>query len=221
MLKRNARVGRGTTRPRYALSRLLVCSACGRPMRASTSYGLHYYGCRRDLADDARCSGSRRTLREDRLMPWAEGLFERLDSLRPADFADKVDAARSHRRQSPEALTQLDGTLERLRKLYLWQHIAEEDYKRERARLEELRADLTAATGPPVATVQLDGIADAWKVGDPTIRHELLAALFQSLIVRDGCGRGIRTASGPRGGGDSLMDAVSRLDLAKRGKGGV
>jgi hypothetical protein len=72
-----------------------------------------------------------------------------------------------------------------LRKLYPWQHIGEEVYKRERARLEVLRADLTAVTRP-VSTLQLDGISVTWRVGDATIRRELLAASFQSLIVRDG-----------------------------------
>ena len=40
VLRRNRRVSRGSVRPHYAFSRLLVCGECGRPLRASTNYGL-------------------------------------------------------------------------------------------------------------------------------------------------------------------------------------
>jgi Recombinase zinc beta ribbon domain len=114
MLRRNARVGRSSARPSYVFSGLLICAACGRPVRASKTYGVGYYGCRRDVADDARCPGSRKTAREDRLLPWASALFERLESTQLHDFADAVKTSGSRPRQSPEALAQRDSTVERL-----------------------------------------------------------------------------------------------------------
>jgi hypothetical protein len=114
MLRRNARVGRSSARPSYVFSGLLICAACGRPVRASKTYGVGYYGCRRDVADDARCPGSRKTAREDRLLPWASALFERLESMQLHDFADAVKTSGSRPRQSPEALAQRDSTVERL-----------------------------------------------------------------------------------------------------------
>jgi hypothetical protein len=56
---------------------------------------------------------------------------------------------------------------------------------------------------------------------DPTIRHELLAALFQSLNVRDGAVAEYTPRQDREAEVISLMDAVRRLDLAKSGEGGV
>ena len=223
MLRRNARVGRSTVRAAYSFSGLLVCAACGRPMRASKTYGVTYYGCRRDVADDVRCPGSRRTMREDRLLPWAEALFQRLDTLRPADFAAAVDAARGKPRQSRAAVEQLDATLERFQKLYLWGHVTEAEYQRERERLEELRADLVTASQPIQTSISLDGLLDAWRSGLPEIRRELLGRLFDALILRDGyvveyVARHEREAEVV-----ALMDTAfaPRRDLANSGKGGI
>ena len=125
VLRRNRRVSRGSVRPHYAFSRLLVCGECGRPLRASTNYGLSYYACRRDLAPEARCPATRRGVREDGLLAWADALFQRLDALAPEGFSEAVAGALSQPQQSPEALAQIDTTMERLRKLYLWQHVSE------------------------------------------------------------------------------------------------
>jgi len=51
---------------------------------------------------------------------------------------------RHERSTSPDAITQVERSLERHRKLFSWGHISEADYLREAARLAELREQLTA-----------------------------------------------------------------------------
>jgi hypothetical protein len=55
-LKANAPGPGGAPSHDYIFSRLLVCSRCGRPMRAMTDHNRVYYLCRRDLV--TRCSSS-------------------------------------------------------------------------------------------------------------------------------------------------------------------
>ena len=221
VLRRNRRVSRGSVRPHYAFSRLLVCGECGRPLRASTNYGLSYYACRRDLAPEARCPATRRGAREDGLLAWADALFQRLDALAPEGFSEAVAGALSQPQQSPEALAQSDTTMDRLRKLYLWQHVSEPEYQRERERLEVLRADLAASTKVAAPVIPLAGIGSAWRAAAPTTRREMLAALFEGLIVIEGeitdfVPRPERAAVVV-----GLLQAVNEADFAKCGKGGV
>lgn len=91
----------------------------------------------------------------------------------------------SARRQSPDALTQVDRSLERQRKLFSWGHISEAEYLREVGRLRELHDQLRGAVQPR-RTVQLSGILPAWQTGGPEVRRELLVTLFDRLIVGDG-----------------------------------
>ena len=96
------------------------------------------------MPTDQQCAGGDRGLREARLLPWAAQLFDRVDALRPADF-DKAVAAAGRRAASPDALAQVDRSLERQRKLFTWGHISEAQYLRELSRLEELGEQLRGA----------------------------------------------------------------------------
>ena len=77
------------------------------------------------------------------------------------------------------------SSLERQRKLFSWGHIGEEQYLREVARLEQTRDELRGAAAPK-RTIQIKGIAQVWQRGDADARRELLATLFDKLIIRDG-----------------------------------
>jgi hypothetical protein len=123
-------------------------------------------------------------VREARLLPWASVLFERVDALRPEDF-DKAVAAASRGHASPDALAQVERSLERQRKLFTWGHISEADYLHEAARLEELREQLKGDL-PAKRSIHIKGIRDLWEHGNADARRQLLGTLFERLIVRDG-----------------------------------
>jgi DNA invertase Pin-like site-specific DNA recombinase len=184
-LRRNRRTGRAGARPTHLVfSRLLTCSQCGRNLRAKTNRGRVYYFCRQDIASGQQCLAAHRFIREDSLLPWAEVLFTRLDAVRPKGF-DAVKDASGRVRQPAGALSQIDASLEKIRKLFTWGHIAEAEYQRDHKRLSELRTELESSTRPQ-STIKLTGILDAWQRGTGAHRRQLLMTLFDALIVDNG-----------------------------------
>src|SRR5437867_10104751 len=110
-----------TSRParhQYVFRGLLRCGLCGRAMHAMSDHDRLYYRCRGDDAPD-RCPAP--MIREDQLLPAVEEIFERLDGYRPDGFADAV-AEQSRTRHNPDAAAQVDLTLERLGKRFMWGH---------------------------------------------------------------------------------------------------
>ena len=182
-LRRNVRTRAGARRPQepatYTFSRLLVCS-CGRRLRVARGNGGTYYYCRRDLVTP--CGA--RMAREDALLPWAETLFEALDGMRDADFRAALSRAED-RRQSPDAVAQVEGSLDRLRQLFTWGDITAEHYAGERERLGRLRDELLVATAPQ-PTIEVDGMLDGWRRGTAVERRLLLGVFFDALNVTDG-----------------------------------
>jgi DNA invertase Pin-like site-specific DNA recombinase len=234
-LGRNRRGGGWTlNRARdYVFQGILRCAVCGRRMRAKTNYSSFYYACRNDVALTEQCPGARASVREKRLLPWAERLFERLDALTPDGFREAVKGS-GRIPQSPEAVPQIDGTLDRQRKLYLWGHITEAEYQREYERLTSLKADLQADTNQLQPPIAIDGVLDAWRTGDVITRRSLLIALFDSLYVQDGqirdyvprSDRAIEVhglINAALGGQDHLPSQPEdeRLFVSSGGKGGI
>ena len=176
---RNTRSGGHGPALVYAYSRLLRCR-CGRRLRVTRNSASVYYYCRRDIVD--RCGTP--TVREDRLLPWGDVLFEALDAIRPDGFQAAMDRAEG-RRQSPDAIAQVDATLGRLLQLFQWGDITPEHYKAERDRLGDLRKELILTTAPQ-PTIHLDGLLATWRSGDPIARNRILGLLFDALHVKDG-----------------------------------
>src|SRR5439155_2922200 len=170
--------GGPTAKREYVFRGLLKCGLCGRQLHVKSDRPRVYYRCRGEDAPD-RCTAP--MIREDALLPWADELFRRLDGYQPDGFTDAV-AAQSRERPSPDALAQVDLTLDRLGKRFMWGHIEEAEYLRERERLEGVKTELTAAQVPP-STIKLDGINEAWLKASPTGRRRLLGDLFDALQV--------------------------------------
>jgi site-specific DNA recombinase len=186
-LKRNRRGG-GWTPDRarnYVFQGLLQCDRCGRPMRAKTNYSAFYYACRNDVALVQQCPSARSSVREEHLLPWADHLFERLEALTPEGFRQAVKGS-GRVSQSPDALAQIDRTLERNRKLFSWSHISESEYQSEHLRLTGLRAEIEADLRDYAPPIPIEGILDAWRSSDVVTRRSLLTTLFEALVVRDG-----------------------------------
>ena len=163
----------------YAFSRLLICSRCKRTMRAKTNHFTDYYFCRDDVAPEERCPGASHAIREDKLLPWADQLFQRLDAIAPA----RPEAER--RVTSSEAVRQVEGQIERLTAVYVrFGQKSEAEYEAELRGLEALRDQLQAAT-PIKPTIRLDGLHDAWVKANASERRALLGLLFDGLWVED------------------------------------
>jgi DNA invertase Pin-like site-specific DNA recombinase len=170
----------------YAFQGLLRCAKCGRRMHCHPMKGRAYYHCR---SNDA-ANPCRKMVREDALLPWAEGLLRVLDAYRPADLESAVADRLAERqsRSAPSAIAQLDGSIERLGKRFEWGHIAESDYRAEWERLVARREELIASAGVAVdtAVLPLGSLMAGWNSGDQRTRRDLLAVFFEELDVLDG-----------------------------------
>ncbi|TAN34809.1 recombinase family protein [bacterium] len=178
-LKTNAPGPGGAPRHDYVFSRLLVCASCGRLMRAMTDHNRVYYLCRRDLV--TRCG--RQAVREEALLPWASFLFERLDS---REGYEAARAATGRVRTLPGTLERIEDSLKRLKSLYVRGLMPQDEFERELAHFERLRAELAARATPPAPTIKLEGLSAAWKRGNSVERRKLLLKFFARFYVRDG-----------------------------------
>jgi hypothetical protein len=180
----NGRVARGRERHSYVFQKLLVCG-CGKRMEAKTAKGRAYYHCR---GIDCHAPGAR----EDRITPWAESVFRSIVELQPADFDQSVQHKRQQRRRvdhEPDALTNIDGQLQRLRDLYVrFGHMSQQDYERERDNLLALRAEIDERQRQQVKPTAIPtvGVWEAWQAGDARARKALVETLFDSLLIEDG-----------------------------------
>lgn len=126
------RVRRALGERAYAFGRLLCCVGCGEIMRATTTQGNSYYHCRRDVAD--RCAS--RPLRDDVLVLWAAALFDRLEAVQPEAVKAAVLDERERRETRTASVEQVNASLERMEKLFVWGHVREDDYRARRRHLE-------------------------------------------------------------------------------------
>ncbi len=203
----------------YAFRGLLRCARCGRRMHAQHMSGHNYFDCRNSDAVPP-CPGK---LREDRLFPWVERLFEALDAYRPAELADAVveRGRQPDPHQSPDALAQIDATLARLGKRFEWGHLDESAYLAEHARLTQQREELQRALEHPTPTTSLPlgSLMDGWRTGDPRTRRGLLAAFFDELDVLDGHVVSAVPRSAYAAEVATLLESVGKL--SRRSPGGI
>jgi DNA invertase Pin-like site-specific DNA recombinase len=217
------RVSRAHAGRPYAFTGLLACSACGGLMRVNRGKGGVYYRCRRDVPSPCPAP----SVSESRLLAWAGDLFDRLEALRPAEFADAVGRAGARRRAVADSVESIAGALERLAKLFGWGHVTEEAYTAERARLEALRAELEAQGAEAAPTMRLDGVAALWRAGSAEERRALLGTMFARIYVEDGDPRRFVARVEHRLEVEELMRELGgdyerpALSVYGRGEGGV
>jgi DNA invertase Pin-like site-specific DNA recombinase len=185
ILDRYNHAGRAGRRSKeYLFAGLLICRGCWRRLHARTTTGGARYRCRRDLADGQRCVEGGHAIAESALLPWAEVLMERLAAIQPQGFRAALEAARGGQVRSEDAIGQVDRGLVRLRKLFVWGQMAEDEYQSEYERLSELRAELAAA--PVAPRLQIDALLEGWRRGELAVKRELLRVLFDGLVVSEG-----------------------------------
>src|SRR5262249_19162806 len=153
---------------------------CNRTVRSKTNHFADYYYCRDDVDPEKVCPGAKHAIREDRLLPWADHLFARLDALAP----QRPDPGQP-RRPSSEAVSQVDGQIARLTAVYVrFGQKSEAEYLSELHNLEALREQLLSATStkPPI---RLDGLHETWVQANAAERRSLLGLLFDGLWVEN------------------------------------
>jgi DNA invertase Pin-like site-specific DNA recombinase len=178
------RVFRVSSPKEHTFGRLLVCSECGSFMRATRTHGHTYYYCRRDVPAAVRCSAP--SVREDGLEAWASSLFARLEALQPAQFAQSVRAAGTRRESPTGSVESVARSQEKLEKLFMWGHLTEAAYLRQRATLDALRVDLATTSTAPLRMVDLSGLRSHWARASASERRTMLRDWFERLYVADG-----------------------------------
>jgi len=151
-------------------------------MRSLTDHSIVYYHCRRDVV--RRCPSM--PVREDVLVAWATALFERIEEVQPDAVDEAVASARSSRRSQTGSIEQVEASLQRLEKLFVWGHVDEAEYLVRRRDLDALRAELRTASETPSLPVPIAGVGQAWRLADDLRRRRLLNALFEKLYVCEG-----------------------------------
>jgi hypothetical protein len=146
-----------------------------------------YYDCR---SNDSIVA-CRRSVREDRLLPWVGNLFTILDRHRPANLgemvAGEIQSISGAKPRSTESPRRVQASLERIEDLYAMGHWPKERYLKERERLEQLLRELQAVVSEkPVAWAPLGSLTEGWRTGDPRTRRELICEFFDELNVEDG-----------------------------------
>jgi DNA invertase Pin-like site-specific DNA recombinase len=185
MNRRQPRLRKSKEPREYMFQGLLWCRSCGQPMRSSTKYGIAYYQCRRDLAD--ACAHGSRSIREDRLRPWADYLFGKLAGLAPADFADAIRAASEDDRvQAVDAIREIEAQQQRVARRYELGHVDEAAYQQRWDELERLKElwQATPAQQQVKPSLPIANLAAGWARATPRQSRDLLALLFEKLWIR-------------------------------------
>ena len=111
----------------------------------------------------------------------------------PEDYQNKILEA--HRKleaayeDTSEERTRWEAQLDRIKKLYKWGDIAEEEYRRDR---EAIQKEMAALAPEASQTTNLDRLAkfltnigEAWKVASGEQRNKLARTLFQEIWIKD------------------------------------
>jgi DNA invertase Pin-like site-specific DNA recombinase len=179
--------GQGTSAPTksrvYPLTGVARCARCDNPMRGSSSSGLRYY---RDPARD-QCRDCDQGL--VRSVEAEDAVGEHLAGLTlPSDWKEQILDIIREKAESEENARQKreqwEGQLERLKRLFKFGDISEQEYKQER---DELRARLRALKPPEMPDLEdaarlLENIGLIWDEAtlkeEKQIVHTLLEAVY-------------------------------------------
>ncbi len=175
---------------RYSLSGLAMCGYCGGPLHFHTSKGgrarVYCYQARQTTACgqrsvfldgiDDQVAGYLATF----ALP--EGMVERIVELH--------EHARDNRDETERQRRDIDGRLERLKRMYEWGDLTEAAYLADRERLRTEQATLTTSTDwAAVLTNAAEFLRDlptAWAAADSEQRNALARIVFRSVEIVDG-----------------------------------
>lgn len=166
----------------YPLSLVLRCAACGRGMSGVSNGYSRYYRCV-SRAGDRSCSAP--LIRAD----VAEGSFaDWLGALRlPADWREAIASTHEPDRGGEERRRRLTERLARLRNLYGWGEIAEDEY---RAEVVKVRGELAEVAEPSERTMgeladRLRDLASGWAAATPDVQRAVARLMMREITVEN------------------------------------
>jgi hypothetical protein len=181
------RAPRAARRPTftYPLASVLRCGSCGRSYTGTSNGETRYYRC------TGRTQGTGCTAPHVRSEPLEESFALWLDRLElPDDWRERLAHSQVDGPKADEAARRVkaETRLARLRDLFLWGDLTEDDY---RAQSASLRSELAVIAMPNVASMEaiaalLEDVGGAWRMAPVGAKSLLPRALIAHGEVRDG-----------------------------------
>jgi DNA invertase Pin-like site-specific DNA recombinase len=183
MLKRVHYSGARSKPRRYPLSGVLRCGACRRTLSGVSSNGtVRYYRCSA-RAGDRSCDAHfvRAEVAEGEFGKWIGSL------VLPADWREAIAATRDVV-PADNKQDRLNVALARIRKLYTWGDMEEDEYQTEAARI---HAEMATVVQPSESTMEavavaLGDLAKSWGTATPERQSVVARLMLREMTVRDG-----------------------------------
>ncbi len=170
-------------RKRYPLSGLLRCGDCGRKLSGVSNGFSRYYRCRTRAADRS-CAAP--FVRAD----GAEGAFvDWIGSLTlPPDWRDAIAETRQPAAEADTKRERLDERLARLRNLYTWGEMHEDEYRAEAARVHSELAEIAEPSPSSMEEVAgaLTDLARTWENASPDRQAAVARLMLKEIVTRNG-----------------------------------
>jgi DNA invertase Pin-like site-specific DNA recombinase len=173
------------TARRYPLSGVVRCGACGRSMSgvASQNAKVRYYRCRARTGDRS-CTApyARAEHAELAFAKWIGSLHL------PADWREAIAGTREVSNVGDNKAERLTATLARIKKLYAWGDMEEDEYRAESARV---KAEMAAVVQPSESSMEavaaaLGNLAESWATARPERQSAVARLMLSEIVVRDG-----------------------------------
>jgi DNA invertase Pin-like site-specific DNA recombinase len=169
---------------RYPLSGVLRCGACRRTLSGMSSNGtVRYYRCSA-RAGDRSCDAHfiRAEVAEGEFGKWIGSL------VLPPDWREAIAATREVSAQGDNKQDRLNDHLIRLRKLYAWGEMEEDEF---RAEAERVHAEMATVVQPSESTMEavvvaLGDLAKSWGTATPERQSAVARLMLKEMTVRDG-----------------------------------
>lgn len=178
------RYTRATGKRVYPLSRVLRCARCGYKMTGVASEGRRYYRCV-GRTNYGLCAAPtiRADLAEDTFARWI-GNYRLPDDWRAAIARTSLDRLKVDER---DRTASAEDRLKRLRDLYAWGDLAEDDYRRQ---VSEIRSAMTVVrpglAGLEAVAVALRDLGPAWRSAQPEAQAAVPPLMLKQADVSDG-----------------------------------
>ena len=181
--KRVVSSGAHNGRRHYPLSGLLRCGDCRKTLSGVSNGFSRYYRCRAH-ADDGSCAAP--FVRADA----AEGAFAAwIGSLSlPADWRNAIAETREPAAQADGKRERLTERLARLRNLYTWGEVPENEYRSEAQRIHTELAEVAEPSPSSMEAVAaaLGDLGRSWTNARPERQMAVARLMLKEIVVRNG-----------------------------------
>lgn len=169
---------------RYPLSGVLRCSSCGRTLSGMSSNGtVRYYRCQARVGDGSCVARyARADAAEKTFTDWLGSLAL------PADWRQAIAATREEPSPADDKAGRLNERLARIRKLYAWGEIHEDDFREEAARIHAELAEVAVPSESSMEAVAtaLGDLAKSWASAPAERQATVVRLMLKEIEVCDG-----------------------------------